>query len=101
MFRRFAAEAAFVKRLVNVDGGYEDLSQAPYNAEDLNDKLLPFTIDIGRSEDGKIRALSHQGTPSAIGYKRSLATEHLGTDDPDEIAKMFASKEKFLKQQKS
>ena len=92
----FAAEAAFVKRLVNVDGGYEDLSQAPYNAEDLNDKLLPFTIDIGRSEDGKIRALSHQGTPSAIGYKRSLATEHLGTDDPDEIAKMFASKEKIL-----
>lgn len=92
----FAAEAADVKRLVNYEGGYEDLSDAPYNAEDLKTKLLPYTIEIGRSDDGKIRALSHQGTPAAIGYKRSLAREHLGTDDPAEIAEMFSSKDKIL-----
>lgn len=92
----FAAEAADVKRLVNYEGGYEDLSAAPYNAEELKSKLLPYTIEIGRSDDGKIRALSHQGTPAAIGYKRSLARKHLGTDDPAEIAEMFSSKEKIL-----
>ena len=92
----FAAEAADVKRLVNYEGGYDDLSAAPYNAEELYSKLLPFTIDIGKSEDGKIRALSHQGTPAAIGYKRSLAREHLGTDDPAKIAEMFSNKDKII-----
>lgn len=92
----FAAEAADVKRLVNLEDGYEDLTGAPYNAGDFYDKLLPFTIDIGKSDDGKIRALSHQGTPAAIGYKRGLAKEHLGTDDPAEIAKMFSSKDKII-----
>ena len=97
----FAAEAADVKRLVNYEGGYEDLSAAPYNAEELKSKLLPYTIEIGRSDDGKIRALSHQGTPAAIGYKRSLARKHLGTDDPAEIAEMFSSKEKILETAKN
>ena len=67
----FAAEAADVKRLVNYEGGYEDLSDAPYNAEDLKTKLLPYTIEIGRSDDGKIRLIT-SGTLAAIGYKRSL-----------------------------
>ncbi|TYQ16452.1 UNVERIFIED_CONTAM: ABC-type glycerol-3-phosphate transport system substrate-binding protein [Acetivibrio alkalicellulosi] len=92
----FAAEAADVKRLVNFEGGYEDLSAAPYNAETFDSKLLPFTIDIGRSNDGKIRALSHQGTPAAIGYKRTLAREHLGTDDPKDIAEMFSTPERMM-----
>ncbi|MDQ2085482.1 ABC transporter substrate-binding protein [Herbivorax sp. ANBcel31] len=92
----FAAEVAFVKRLVNLEGGYEDLSQPPYNADQLDDKLLPYTLEVGTCDDGKIRALSHQGTPGAIGYKRTLAREHLGTDDPDEISEMFSSKEKIL-----
>ncbi|NLD50632.1 MAG: extracellular solute-binding protein [Clostridiaceae bacterium] len=51
----YAVESAYVKRFVNMPGGFEDLSAAPYNAEELTSKMISYTIDIGRSDDGKIR----------------------------------------------
>jgi len=91
-----ALDASFVKRYIDLPSSFEDLSSAPYNAELLNGKLVPYTIDVGRSSDGKIRALSHHSTPTGIGYKRELAKAYLGTDNPDDISKMFASSEKIL-----
>ncbi len=91
-----ALESAFVKKYVNFTSSFENLSSAPYNAEALNEKLVPYTIDVGRSPDGKVRALSHHSTPTGIGYKRDLAKAYLGTDNPEEISKMFASSEKIL-----
>ena len=92
----YAAEAAYVKRFVNMQNGYEDISAAPYSAEGLLSEVIPYTIDIGRSPDGKMRALSHQGTPGGIGYKRDVAKEVLGTDDPAVLSEWFSSKDKIL-----
>lgn len=92
----YASEVAFVKRFVNIANGYEDLSAAPYNGEELKTKLVPYTIDIGKSDDGKIRALSHQAAAAAVGYKRDMAKEYLGTDDPAEVGEMFSSAEKII-----
>lgn len=92
----FASEVAFVKRFVNLPDGYEDLSAAPYNAEDLKSKLVPYTLEIGRSDDGKIRAVSHQACAGAVGYKRDLAKQYLGTDDPAAIGEMFSSSAKII-----
>ncbi len=92
----YASEVAFVKRFVNIADGYEDLTAPPYNAEELKSKLVPYTIDIGKSNDGKIRALSHQAAAAAVGYKREMATKYLGTDDPAKIGEMFSSAEKII-----
>ncbi|MEN2773534.1 extracellular solute-binding protein [Acetivibrio clariflavus] len=91
-----AFESAFVKKFVNITNSLEDLSSPPYNAEALNEKLVPYTIDVGRSSDGKIRALSHHSYPTGIGYKRDLAKTYLETNQPEEISRMFASSEKIL-----
>ena len=91
-----ALEYAFVKRYVDFTSSFENLSSTPYNAEALNEKLVPYTIDVGRSTDGKMRALSHHSTPTGIGYKRDLAKAYLETDSPEEVSKMFASSEKIL-----
>lgn len=91
-----ALEVSFVKKFVNVTDSFENLSASPYNAEKLYDKLVPYTIDVGKSNDGKIRALSHQANPLGIGYKRDIAKTYLGTDNPVEISKMFSSSEKIL-----
>ncbi|MDQ2085202.1 extracellular solute-binding protein [Herbivorax sp. ANBcel31] len=91
-----ALECAFVREFVNMDDAFENLSEAPYNAEDFYDKLVPYTIDVGKSNDGKIRALSHQATPMGIGYKREIAREYLGTDNPEEISEMFSTSDKIL-----
>ncbi len=92
----FASEWAFVKRFVNFTNAYEDLSAAPYNAEELKSKLATYTVDIGRSDDGKIRALSHQASVGALGYKRDMAKKYLGTDDPEKIGEMFSTPDKIL-----
>ena len=92
----FASESAFVKRFVNIANVYEDLSSAPYNAEELKSKLAPYTVDIGKSDDGKIRALSHQACVGALGYKRDMALKYLGTDDPEKIGEMFSTPDKII-----
>jgi len=92
----YATEVAFVKRFVNISEAYEDLSAAPYNAEELKNQIAPYTIDIGRSDDGKIRALSHQAAAGAVGYKRDIAKKYLGTDDSAEIGEMFSSAENII-----
>ena len=91
-----ALETAFVKRWVNMQEGLEDLSSPPYNAEELTSQMIPFTVDVGRGKDGKIKALAFGATPGAIGYKRDIARKYLGTDDPDAISEMLSSTEKII-----
>jgi len=93
----FLSEAAYVKKFTNLDF-YEDLSKAPYNAEALTAKMVPYTIDLGRNKaDNSIRALTWQATPGGFFYKRSIAKEYLGTDEPAEIQKMMTTTEDFIK----
>ncbi len=71
--------------------------ESPYLA-DLDD-LLPqaeaagtfqFTIDQGTSPDGKVKAFSYQAAPGAVFYRRSLAKEYFGTDDPEKIQALMS-----------
>lgn len=73
------------------DAGYfEDLNQAPYNAQDYADQIVDYVWEVGQDADGIQRAISYQITPAGIYYRRDIATEVFGTDDPDEIGKLFA-----------
>ncbi|AZB41109.1 carbohydrate ABC transporter substrate-binding protein [Bacillus sp. FJAT-42376] len=86
----FTGELAFIKQWV--DAGYwENLSKSPYDAEKLSDQYIPYVFDMGKDKDGNVRALSWQTTPGGIYYKRSIAKEVLGTDDPAEVGKMMSS----------
>lgn len=86
----FTGEIAFLKQWV--DAGYwENLSESPYNADEIADKYVPYVFDLGKDQDGNVRALSWQTTPGGLYYKRSIAKEVLGTDDPDQIGEMLGS----------
>jgi multiple sugar transport system substrate-binding protein len=92
----FTGEIAFLKQWV--DAGYwENLSEDPYNADEIKDKYVPYVFDLGKDQDGNVRALSWQTTPGGIFYKRSIAKEVLGTDDPAEVGKMMGSMEDVFK----
>ena len=47
-----------------------------------------FVLDIGKY-DGEARAFSWQATPGAMYYRRSMAEQIFGTDDPDDIQNYF------------
>ncbi len=73
------------------DAGYfEDLNQAPYNAQDYADQIVDYVWEVGQDADGIQRAISYQITPAGIYYRRDIAQEVFGTEDPDEIGKLFA-----------
>ena len=72
------------------DAGYfEDLNQAPYNAQDYKDQIVDYVWEVGQASEGIQRAISYQITPAGIFYRRDIAQDVFGTDDPDEIGKLF------------
>ena len=92
----YLSEVSFVKRFANMDY-YEDLSKAPYNAEELSKDMVEYTVELGRNDkDKSIRALTWQATPGGIFYKRSIAKQYLGTDDPDKISDMMKTMDDLI-----
>ncbi|KMK76863.1 ABC transporter substrate-binding protein [Alkalihalobacillus pseudalcaliphilus] len=86
----FTGELAFIKEWVEQDY-WENLSQEPYNVEQWKDDYVEYVFELGRSSEGDIKAVSWQTTPGGIFYRRSIASEVLGTDDPQVIGEMFAT----------
>lgn len=83
----YAAESAFV--LKYTQGDASDYSAA-YADLGLDDQLVKdagiaqYSIDIG-SKEGQLKALGYQATGGAFIYRRSLAKDTFGTDDPATI----------------
>lgn len=69
-------------------GFFEDLDQ--FGAQDYADQIVDYVWKVGQDADGVQRAISYQITPAGIYYRRDIAKEVFGTDDPDEIGKKFA-----------
>lgn len=84
-------EISFVKEYV--ESNYlADISDLKQLAQDM--KTYQYTLDIGSSE-GKLKALSYQATPGAMFYRRSLAKQYFGTDDPAKIQELVSDMTKF------
>ncbi len=69
-------------------GFFEDLDA--FGAQDYADEIVDYVWEVGQDADGIQRAISYQITPAGIYYRRDIAKEVFGTDDPDEIGKKFA-----------
>jgi maltose-binding protein MalE len=89
----FVGEAGFVKEVVNL-GQSEDLSKAPYNASTKD--MYAYAAQMGTDNKGVLRALTWQTTPGGMMYRRSLAKQYLGSDDPAVVQKSFATWDKYL-----
>ena len=74
----------------------ENLSQPPYNAQEIADQQFQYIQDIEKDEDGNIVGLGYQGTPGAFYYRRDLTKKYLGTDDPDKVSEMISSWDKVM-----
>jgi len=86
-----ALEAAFVKDYVESDF-LADLGDLLPEAEAA--QTYPSVLGVG-AYDGIQKAYSYQATPGAVFYRRSLAKEYFGTDDPAEIQALMSDIEKF------
>jgi multiple sugar transport system substrate-binding protein len=78
-------------------GFFEDLNQAPYNAQDYADKVVDYVWKVGQDKEGIQRAISYQITPAGFYYRRDIAQKVFGSEDPAEIGKLFADYPTILK----
>jgi multiple sugar transport system substrate-binding protein len=87
-----ALEAAFVKQYVESDF-LSDLTDMMPDATAL--KMFPFVYETA-SSNGVVKGFSYQATPGGLFYRRSLAKEYFGTDDPVEIQKILGDMDKYI-----
>ncbi len=83
----YAAESAFVLKYTQGDASsyaanYADLGLDDQMVKDAG--IAQYSVDIG-SKDGQLKGLGYQATGGAFIYRRSIAKEVFGTDDPATI----------------
>ena len=97
----YCAEAAFVLKYTQGDmapfaAAYKDLGIDVDTLLSEGD-IAQYTVDIGTNPDGNLVGLGYQATGGAFIYRRSIAKDVWGTDDPAEIAtKIGPGWEKFF-----
>jgi ABC-type glycerol-3-phosphate transport system substrate-binding protein len=77
-----------------------DLSQDPYNADELMADFAPFTVNNVTLEDGKIVALPKHTGPGGMFYRRDIFEEAGLPTEPEEVAALFSDWDAFIEQGK-
>ena len=88
----FTAESAFVLKYSQGDASqfaasYKELG-IDVDAKIKDAEIAQYTVDIGTNKNGDVVGLGYQATGGAYIYRRSIAKEVFGTDDPAEVAKL-------------
>ena len=92
----YTAEAAFILKYAQGDAAkyaapYEDLG-IDIAGDIEKAAIAPYSVEIGtRPDDGKVVALGYQATGGAFIYRRSIAIDTFGTDDPAVVAEAIGA----------
>jgi len=89
----FLIEADYALKYVDTEYTMS-LDEVGLTADDLKNQYK-YTQEIVTDSKGKIKATSWQATPGLFVYRRSIAKDVLGTDDPNQIQEKLSTWEKF------
>lgn len=89
----YCAEAAFVLKYTQGDASnfaapYSDLG-IDIDAKLKEANIAQYSVDIGTNNNGQVVGLGYQATGGVFIYRRSIAQDVFGTDDPAEISKII------------
>jgi hypothetical protein len=91
----FLVEADYILKYVNSDSTL-DLKEVGVTEQDMS-KQFDYTKVIAQDTKGAQKGISWQGCPGLYIYRRSIAKEVLGTDDPAEVQKAINDWDSFDK----
>ena len=89
-------EATYRGKLLSLDI-WEDITKEPYNFD--TSQVMDYLIPLETSESG-IYVGPECPSVAGLAYKRELAKEFLGTDDPKELEKMLSDWDSFIEKGK-
>ena len=89
----FLIEADYALKYVDSPYTLDVRADISLTDEDLADQYA-YTQEIA-SADGVLKGVTWQATPGLFAYRRSIAKDVLGTDDPDEVQAQLSDWDKF------
>ena len=90
----FLIEADYALKYVDSEFTLDVVNDLGIDEADLADQYQ-YTKDIVTDENGAIKGTTWQATPGLFAYRRSIAKDVLGTDDPDEVQAALSDWDKF------
>lgn len=75
---------------------WENLENGEYSFD--RSQIVDYLLPLMTNQKGEITCIDWQLCPSGIAYKRSLAKQYLGTDDPAELARLLPDWDAFIAQ---
>ena len=94
MIDLFVADGAYLRDYVESAYSLDVTGDIGITAEELADQF-PYTQQMATDSKGRLKAVTWQATPGVFAYRKSIAREVLGTDDPKEVQKAVSDWEKF------
>ena len=91
----FLVEADYASKYVKSDNTLDVVKDVGLTQEDMSQQYQ-YTKDIV-SEDSAIKGISWQATPGLFAYRRSIAKQVLGTDDPVKVQEKLKDWDSFDK----
>ena len=91
----FLVEADYASKYIKTDMTLDVMADIGLTQEDLSQQYQ-YTKDIV-SENGVLKGVSWQSTPGLFAYRRSIAKEVLGTDDPKQVQEKIKDWDSFDK----
>lgn len=90
----FLIEADYALKYVNSDYTLDVIDDIGLTSADIADQYA-YTQDIATDADGNLKGVTWQATPGLFAYRRSIALDVLGTDDPAEVQAYLSDWDKF------
>ena len=90
----FLIEADYALKYVNTDYTLDVVNDIGLTEADLAEQYQ-YTRDIVTDSNGKQKGTTWQATPGLFAYRRSIAKDVLGTDDPAQVQEALANWDKF------
>jgi hypothetical protein len=90
----FLVEADYALKYVDSDYTLDVQKDIGLSADDMADQYQ-YTKDIVTDSNGALKGTTWQATPGLFAYRRSIAKDVLGTDDPTAVQEALSSWDKF------
>lgn len=78
---------------------WEDLSEAPYNIS--RQEMLDYQIPVSETPSGKLAGIEVSTPVAGLAYKRGLAKEYFGTDDPEALSTLLPTWDAMIEKGKT
>ena len=88
----FLVEADYARKYTNSDA---TMAIADLGVLDATSDQYDYTKEVVSDADGNVKGVSWQACPGLLAYRRSIAKEVLGSDDPEKVQEAVADWDKF------